>query len=64
MERQIGEKFKCGEVTLEVTESPNCNSCDNCYFMLYAWCGKFANITGKCCGEFRTDKRDVIFKEV
>lgn len=64
MERQIGERFNWGEVTLEVEEAPNGHPCGNCYFMLNDWCFKFANITGKCSGEFRTDKREIIFKEV
>ena len=64
MERRIGEQFNYGDVTLEVTESTKGYPCGNCYFMLNDWCFKFANITGKCSGEFRTDKRDVIFKEV
>lgn len=70
--RPIGEKFDHNGVTLEVSkwEAAKCksnNSCVGCYFDTYI--GKCLpqrdlNITGCCAGYYRTDGKNVIFKEI
>lgn len=62
MERQIGERFKYGRVTLEVVEAPNGKSCRDCYFLHNKKCFKSMDETGHCY--FRDDERKVYFKKV
>ena len=63
MEREIGEKFNYGDVTLEVTESHKSDGCCYCYF-LPNWCSESFDTRGKCSKRARDDKREVYFKEV
>ena len=63
MERQIGEKFDFGGVTLEVVES---GPCKGCFFFVNGsniYCKGFnGEINGHCIG--RSDGKSVIFKKV
>ena len=65
MERQIGERFDFGGVTLEVGEGEK-NSCDGCYLCGTKICGYdiIINYLGCCAYSERKDKKDVIFKKV
>ncbi len=63
MERRIGEQFKYKGVTLEVAESPKGHPCCYCYF-LRENCYAVLDKTGNCSEGFRSDNRDVHFKEV
>lgn len=67
MERKIGEQFKYKGVKLEVcvTKAPKSKPCGDCYFQFKEnRCFEYMDITGKCYGKYRTDKREVFFKEV
>ena len=68
MERKIGEMFSYNGTKLEVVEQSNEteNVCDGCYFKsnFMFLCYKNNEITGECCDIRRTDKKDVIFKEI
>lgn len=66
MERRIGEQFNYDEVTLEVcvAKAPIRRPCEGCYFLHYDRCYRVMDITGKCSKNYRTDKREVYFKEV
>jgi len=66
MERKIGEQFKYKGVTLEVcvSKAPISKPCEGCYFIRYDKCFRVMDITGKCSSTFRSDKKDVCFKEV
>lgn len=65
MERKIGEIFSYkGIVTLEAVEN-NKKVCDDCYFFKIFMCYRRAKeVTGLCSHDLRTDKKDVIFKEI
>ena len=62
MERKIGEEFEYKGKTLKVykTHSVSCNGC-----ILYGMGRCTAiDIFGACVGSLRTDKNNVIFKEI
>lgn len=59
MERKIGEIFEYNDITLEVVENPD-GCCDDCYFEGCKKCKHFK----ECSCIRRTDKKDVIFKEI
>lgn len=65
MERQIGDQFDFGGVTLEVVES---GQCKGCYFFktgYHIYCEEHdSDITGDCGPFNRVDCKSVIFKEV
>lgn len=60
MERQIGEIFKDGEVTLKVELETMQGSCKGCYYDPFKQCPNSRNET-ICNGIDRDDKQDVIF---
>lgn len=71
MERQIGETFSYNGTKLEVVEQSlenkdTENACNGCYFKsnFMVLCYKNNEITGECSCIRRTDKKDVIFKEI
>lgn len=55
MERQIGEIFQDGEVTLKVEKEREIHSCEGCYYDLFD-CSK-----NKCTERERSDETSVIF---
>lgn len=57
MERQIGEIFKNGNITLKVVEIKGVFDCTGCYFenMPHSTCMKY------CAPYNRKDKKSVIF---
>lgn len=60
MERKIGEVFEFEGKKLKV-EEVNSGSCEDCFFndrKCLEW------IAGECCGCYRTDETDVIFKDI
>lgn len=65
MERQIGEQFEYGGVTLEVVES---GACKGCYFFntgYHVYCEEHdSEITGDCGPFNRVDGKSVSFKKV
>ena len=67
MERQIGERFDYKGKTLEVVKSSEDIEnwyCTDCYFVPFITCSGVTAITGHCSSGLRTDRTDVIFKEV
>ena len=63
MERQIGEQFDFGGVTLEVVESGPCKGCF--FFKGTIHCEGYNNDIAGSCGQFnRSDGESVIFKKV
>lgn len=57
-ELKVGERVT---ITLEAVEQ---KSCDGCFFKgVLGYCGA-APLGLKCLPEYRSDKKDVIFKEV
>ena len=65
--RPIGEKFEHNGVTLEVVKDNDRNLCKGCYFDRYidhCYNERNINITGRCADPYRTDHKNVIFKEV
>lgn len=71
MERKIGETFSYNGTKLEVVEQSLENkdienACNGCYFKsnFMVLCYKNNEITGECSCIRRTDKKDVIFKEI
>jgi|GEM_PF-2051047 len=66
MERKIGEQFDYNGVTLEVcgAKAQPSNPCGDCYFLGSDRCFEIITKTGFCSDVFRSDKKDVYFKEV
>lgn len=64
MERKIGEIFKLRGVKLEVIESND--DCFGCAFCLnFPECNNtLMGVTGHCSHSKRSDRKDIIFKEV
>ena len=63
MERQIGERFDFGGVTLEVVESGACKGC--LFFKGFLHCdGHDMEVTGDCGPVNRSDNKSVKFLKV
>ena len=59
--RPIGEKFQADDGTwLEVKEA---YVCTNCYYEKIKCSGKIEEVIGECSSSYRTDNKDVYFKE-
>lgn len=61
MERQIGETFDYEGHKLEVTEN---KSCTGCFFEGKGPCDFRKNVIGYCSSTFRSDSKDIIFKDM
>ena len=66
MERKIGEIFNYYGTTIEVVEQSIEDACAGCYFNSNFMCICYADRdrVGECSCIRRTDKKDVIFKEI
>lgn len=63
MERQIGERFCFGGVTLEVVESGSCKGC--LFFMGFLHCEEHdMEVTGDCGPVNRSDGNSVKYQKV
>ena len=63
MERQIGERFDFGGVTLEVVESGACKEC--LFFKGFLHCEEHdIEVTGDCGPINRSDNKSVKFQKV
>ena len=63
MERQIGERFDYGGVTLEVVESGACKGC--LFFKGFLHCEEHdMDVTGDCGPVNRSDGKSVKFQKV
>ena len=62
MERSIGEVFDYKGIKLKVEEKKKKN-CEGCHFLKEKNCGEIS-IVGKCSGNYREGKKEVIFVEV
>lgn len=67
-ERKIGEYIVVDKQLLEVVESPNKDvHCDGCFFIeniINCNSTTLCDFLGRCCGENRSDKKNVIFKHI
>lgn len=61
MERKVGEVFTYQGKTYQVVISTKCT---NCAFLSYGCPSNFRKVRGVCTSKDRTDKTNVIFKEV
>lgn len=59
IEHAVGERFRYGDITLEVKESDICNECKGCYFE-----DRFCGHVEGCVPRHRRDMKTVIFVEV
>lgn len=59
-ELKVGEKVT---ITLEAVEAVKSKGCDGCFFDRNGGCGA-APLGLKCLPKYRSDKKNVIFKEV
>lgn len=57
----VGERFQCGLITLEVKETQLL--CSGCFFRGFD-CSDIETLVGRCEGLYRTDNKEVIFKQV
>ncbi len=60
MERKIGEVFEFAGLKLKVQEVKDA-SCDECFFNDIKC---LEMVHGECCSCYRTDDKDVIFKDI
>lgn len=60
MERKIGEIFTCEGKTYQVVKGITCDGC----CILDDHCFSIRKSLGLCAGDTRTDKTDVVFKEI
>ena len=60
--RPIGERFKVGNVTLEVKEA--IDGCAGCYYSEYYLCAANDDLAGRCLASERTDDLSVSFVKV
>lgn len=60
MERKVGEIFTYKNKTYQVVQSSKCAKCAFAHLL----CASLKHIRGKCCGNQRIDKIEVIFKEI
>jgi hypothetical protein len=66
LDREIGEEFQIGERTYRVDKAGNGNICAGCAFINQE-CYKnlrVLDITGCCTEDIRTDKENVIFRDI
>ena len=61
MERKIGEIFTCDDKTYQVIKGITCNGCA---FIKNGGCYSLNELLGPCDYTKRTDKTDIIFKEI
>ena len=61
MERKIGEIFTCDGKTYQVVEGI---TCEGCAFMKNGRCFSIIKLLGFCSDTNRTDKTDIVFKEI
>lgn len=61
MERKVGEIFTYNGKTYQVVEG---NTCEGCIFMKNGRCFSISKLLGLCSYTNRTDKTNVIFKEI